>query len=39
LALVFRLPVSLSMVGAAVFWLVARDKPQDLGFPELPRDC
>jgi len=35
---IFRLPVSLMIAGAAVFWLVARDRPQDLGFPPLPVD-
>jgi MFS transporter, OPA family, glycerol-3-phosphate transporter len=35
---IFRLPVSLMLVGAAVFWMVARDRPQDLGFPPLPYD-
>ena len=34
---ILRLPVLLLLVGAAVFYLVARDKPEDLGF-ELPPD-
>ena len=34
----FRLPVLLLLVGGIVFYLVARDKPEDLGFPPLPED-
>lgn len=36
---VFRLPVSLLIFGAAFFWIVARNRPQDLGFAPLPADA
>lgn len=32
---IFRLPVILMLVGCAVFWLVARERPSDRGFPDL----
>lgn len=35
---IFRLPVLLLLVGAIVFWLVARNRPADLGFAPLPED-
>ncbi len=35
---VFRLPVLLLLVGGLVFYLMARDKPADLGFKPLPDD-
>lgn len=33
---IFRLPVLFLLVGGIVFYLVARDYPRDLGFPDLP---
>lgn len=33
---IFRLPVLLLLVGAATYYLVVRDQPEDLGFPPLP---
>lgn len=35
---VFRVPVLLLLVGGLVFYLVARDKPEDLGFEPQPDD-
>ncbi|MCX6626882.1 MAG: MFS transporter [Candidatus Solibacter sp.] len=35
---VFRLPVSLLLIGGAVFFLFARDRPEDMGFAALPAD-
>lgn len=35
---IFRLPVSLLIVGALVFWIVARDRPENLGFAPLPEE-
>lgn len=35
---IFRLPVILMLVGVIVFWLVARDRPSELGFADLPDD-
>jgi MFS transporter, OPA family, glycerol-3-phosphate transporter len=35
---VFRLPVSLLLIGGAVFFLFARDRPEDMGFAALPPD-
>ncbi|MBA4150373.1 MAG: MFS transporter [Verrucomicrobia bacterium] len=34
----FRLPVLLLAIGAIIFYFVARDRPQDLGFEPLPED-
>lgn len=36
---VFRLPVLLLLVGGVVFYIVARDKPADLGFEQPPDDA
>jgi OPA family glycerol-3-phosphate transporter-like MFS transporter len=36
---VFRLPVSLLLLGGAVFFLFARDRPEDMGFAPLPADA
>ncbi len=33
---VFRLPVTLLLVGGAAFFVLARDRPQELGFEPLP---
>lgn len=33
---IFRLPVSLIIVGAVAFLLFARNRPEDLGYPPLP---
>jgi OPA family glycerol-3-phosphate transporter-like MFS transporter len=33
---IFRLPVILMLVGSVVFWLVAKEKPQDAGHAPLP---
>ena len=33
---VFRLPVTLMLVGGAVYLILARDRPEDEGFPALP---
>ena len=33
---IFRLPVLLMLVGGVAFYLFARDRPRDLGFPEIP---
>ncbi len=35
---IFRLPVLLLLLGAVVFWLIARNRPSDLGFPDLPEE-
>jgi OPA family glycerol-3-phosphate transporter-like MFS transporter len=35
---VFRLPVLLLLVGAAVVWAFTRDRPEDLGFPPRTED-
>jgi OPA family glycerol-3-phosphate transporter-like MFS transporter len=35
---IFRVPVLLLLLGAAVFWVVARNRPSDLGFPDLPEE-
>lgn len=35
---IFRLPVLLLPFGAAVFWLLARNRPSDLGFANLPEE-
>ena len=35
---IFRLPVSLIVPGALVFWLVARNRPEDAGFAASPCD-
>ncbi len=32
---IFRLPVALMLLGGIVVWLVARDRPSQLGFPDL----
>jgi OPA family glycerol-3-phosphate transporter-like MFS transporter len=32
---IFRLPVLLLLVGGAVYYLIVRDRPEDLGFPPL----
>lgn len=34
----FRLPVLLLAVSAVIFYFIARDRPQDLGFEPLPED-
>jgi OPA family glycerol-3-phosphate transporter-like MFS transporter len=36
---VFRLPVSTILLGTGLFLLLARNKPQDAGFPELPPEA
>lgn len=36
---VFRLPVLLMLVGGLVYYLVARDRPEDLGYPPISDDC
>lgn len=33
---IFRLPVLLMLLGGVAFYLLARDRPQDLGFPDDP---
>jgi OPA family glycerol-3-phosphate transporter-like MFS transporter len=35
---IFRLPVGLMLLGGVVVWLVARDRPSDLGLPDTPFD-
>jgi OPA family glycerol-3-phosphate transporter-like MFS transporter len=35
---IFRLPVGLMLLGGVVVWLVARDRPGDLGLPDKPSD-
>jgi OPA family glycerol-3-phosphate transporter-like MFS transporter len=34
----FRLPVLLMLVGGGVYFLVARNRPEDLGYPPLPEE-
>lgn len=34
----FRLPVTLILAGAAIFWLLARNRPEDLGYAPLPAE-
>ncbi len=36
---IFRLPVVLMLLGGLVVWLVARDRPSTLGFPDLNDDA
>ncbi len=36
---IFRLPVLLLLIGGAVYGLLARNKPEDAGFPPLPAEC
>ncbi|WP_145034393.1 MFS transporter [Caulifigura coniformis] len=36
---IFRLPVLLMLLGGFVVWLVARDRPSDLGFADLQDDA
>ncbi len=36
---IFRLPVLCLLLGALVFWLVARNRPSDLGMKELPAEA
>lgn len=33
---IFRLPVILLLLGAVVFWFIAKEKPSDAGFEDLP---
>ena len=35
---IFRLPVLLLLVGGVSYWFLARDRPEDMGFPPLPSD-
>ena len=35
---IFRLPVLLLLVGGVSYYLLARDRPEDLGFPPLGSD-
>ncbi len=35
---IFRLPVLLLLVGGVVYYVVVRDRPEELGFPPLPND-
>lgn len=35
---IFRLPVLLLLVGGVTYYIVVRDRPEDLGFPPLPDD-
>ncbi len=35
---IFRLPVLLLLVGGVVYYIVVRDRPEELGFPPLPQD-
>ena len=35
---IFRVPVAFMLVGCVVFWLVARDKPSDAGYEDLPEE-
>lgn len=35
---IFRLPVLLLLLGGTVYYLVVRDRPEELGFPPLPDD-
>jgi OPA family glycerol-3-phosphate transporter-like MFS transporter len=36
---IFRLPVLCLLFGALVFWLIARNRPADLGLPNLPLEA
>jgi OPA family glycerol-3-phosphate transporter-like MFS transporter len=35
---IFRLPVLLLLIGGVSYYFLARDRPEDLGFPPLPSD-
>lgn len=35
---IFRLPVLLMLVGGITYYIVVRDRPEDLGFPPLPEE-